>query len=80
MARPAGPKPLQRNDNQLEELLMPRKPKQKPWADERYNVSVWNHEGDVVKTLWNATYEEAEGVQEQYDDDPLHVVVVEERP
>lgn len=58
---------------------MARKQKQKPWADERYEVTVWDHEGDVVKKLWDATYEEAEEVREQYVDDPLKTVVIEER-
>jgi hypothetical protein len=63
----------------LEESLATRKQKQKPWADERYDVFVWDHEGDVVKSLWDATYDEVEEVREQFADDPLKIVVVEER-
>lgn len=58
---------------------MARKPKQQPVDDERYEVTVWDHEGDIVKKLWEATYEEAEEVREQYEDEPLLTVVVERR-
>lgn len=56
-----------------------RRPKKKPTNDERYEVTVWDHEGDIVKKLWDATHEEAEEVREQYEDDPFKTVVVEER-
>jgi hypothetical protein len=51
----------------------------KPYEDERYVVTVWDHEGGIVKKLWDATYEEAEEVREHYEDDPLKTVIVEER-
>ena len=44
-----------------------------------FEVTVWDHEGDVVKKLWDATYDEAEAVREQYADDPFFAVVVSER-
>jgi hypothetical protein len=58
---------------------MTKRSKQKPWEDERYDVTVWDFEGNIVKKLWDATCEEAEEVREQYDDDPLRTVIVEER-
>ena len=47
--------------------------------EERFDVTVWDHEGNVVKKLWDATDDEAEEVREQYADEPLKTVVVEER-
>lgn len=58
---------------------MPRKPKPKHLDDERYEITVWGHEGDILEKLWDASYEEAEEVIEQYADDPMKTVVVEER-
>jgi len=47
--------------------------------EERYEVTVWDHEGDIIKKLWDASYEEAELMREQYADDQMKTVVVEER-
>lgn len=59
---------------------MPRTQKKKPMADERYEVTVWDiREGDIVKKLWDASYEEAEEVREHYADEPFHEVQIEER-
>lgn len=58
---------------------MARKQKHKTDDDERYEVTVWDHEGNVVKKLWNASYEESEEVRTQYEDDPLKTVVAELR-
>lgn len=44
----------------------------------RYHVSVWNHEGDVVEVLWDATADEVDDIREKYADDPMHDVVAEE--
>lgn len=45
----------------------------------RFDVSVWNHEGDVIESLWSATIEELEELQDKYEDDPLCTVVWERR-
>lgn len=59
---------------------MARKPKPRPVEEnESFEVTVWDHEGDIVKKLWDATYEEAEEVQAQFEDDPFKTVVVERR-
>lgn len=58
---------------------MAPKQKKKPMSDERYDVDVWDHEGNVVRHLRDATYEEAEELREEYADDPFHAVVIEER-
>lgn len=47
--------------------------------EERFDVTVWDHEGNIIKKLWDASSEEAQAVSEQYADDPLKTVVVEER-
>lgn len=55
-------------------------PKQKPMEDERYDVTVWDlRDGDIVKKLWEAAYEEAEEVREQYADEPFYDVQIEEK-
>lgn len=58
---------------------MAKQQKQKPRADERYEATAWGHEGVIVKKLWDATYEEAEELREQYEDDPCVTVIIEER-
>lgn len=47
--------------------------------NDRFEVTVWNHEGDIVRKEWEATYDEAEAIREEYADDPLLTVVVDER-
>lgn len=44
----------------------------------RYDVDVWNHEGDVIDFARRVTAERADEMREQYADDPLASVVVEE--
>lgn len=56
---------------------MARKQKHKTDDDERYEVTVWDHEGNIVKKLWDASYEECEEVRNQYEDDPLKTVVAD---
>lgn len=51
--------------------------KKKEEDQERFEVTVWDHEGDIIRKLWEATYEEAEEIREYYEDDPLKTVVVE---
>lgn len=46
---------------------------------ESYEVTVWGLEGEIVRKLWEATYEEAEEVREEYADDPFRTVVVDRR-
>ena len=44
-------------------------------------VTVWDMiEGDIHKKIWEATQNEADEVQDQYEDDPRYNVVVEEGP
>ena len=60
--------------------MVPRREKKKLIDDERYVVTVWNiMDGSIEKKLWNATYEEAEGVRAQYSDEPFCDVQVEEK-
>ncbi len=44
-----------------------------------YEVTVWDHEGNLVDKLWEATFDEAEAMREKWIDDPLKSVVVELR-
>jgi hypothetical protein len=50
--------------------------------DERgkFEVTVWNHEGDIVKKLWEANFSEANDVMAEYDSDPHYSVVMEQLP
>lgn len=50
-----------------------------PEDEETFEVEVWNHEGDIVRKVWEATYDEAEAIREEYSDEPLLTVVVRER-
>lgn len=57
------------------------KRKTEPKDERTYEVEVWNIvEGDLVKKLWEATWEEAEALREQYADEPWYDVAVVERP
>lgn len=47
----------------------------KPKTEMRYEISVWNFEGDVVKKLWGASEQELDEVREQYADEPVDVVI-----
>ena len=47
----------------------------KPKTEMRYEISVWNFEGDVVKKLWDASEQELDEVREQYADEPVDVVI-----
>lgn len=42
----------------------------------RYDVDVWNHEGDVVRSLRDATATEVEAIRDEYDGNPTASVVV----
>lgn len=44
----------------------------------RFNVDVWNDEGDVVRWFKRVTAAEVEDIRFQYRDDPTLSVVVEE--
>lgn len=44
-----------------------------------FEVEVWNHEGDIVRKVWEATYDEAEAIREEYRDEPLLTVIARER-
>ncbi len=43
--------------------------------EDTYDVSVWDHEGNVVKVLWDATADEVDALYAEYEDDPLLTVV-----
>lgn len=45
-----------------------------------WEVTVWDHEGTIVKKIWEASDDEVADVREQFSDDPLKTIVVEERP
>lgn len=49
------------------------KPK-KVW---RFEISVWDWEGDVVEKHWRATEDERDEIEERYSDDPLRSVVID---
>lgn len=44
----------------------------------RFNVDVWNHEGDVVRWFKRVTAAEVEDIRFNYQDEPSLSVVVEE--
>lgn len=44
----------------------------------RFDVDVWNHEGDVVRWFRSVTADEVEDIRKEYDDDPSLSVVAEE--
>lgn len=46
----------------------------------RFEVTVWDHKGDIVKKEWEATADVVDEIERLYADDPLKTVVVEERP
>jgi hypothetical protein len=46
-----------------------------PKSEMRYEISVWNFEGDVVRKLWDASEAELEAVREEFADDPVDVVI-----
>lgn len=58
---------------------MSKKPKKQEDDDERYDVTAWDTEGNIVKKLWDATYEEAEEIRDYYEDDPTIIVIVDLR-
>lgn len=43
----------------------------------RFNVDIWNHEGDVVRWFKRLTADEVEEVRTEYEDDPTVSVEVE---
>jgi hypothetical protein len=45
---------------------------------EVFEVSVWNHEGDVVKKLWEATESDISDLEEQYEP-PFYTIVIDRR-
>jgi hypothetical protein len=47
----------------------------RPKTEVRYEISVWNFEGDVVRKLWDASEAELEAVREEFADDPVDVVI-----
>ena len=44
---------------------------------EEFEVTVWDHEGNIIKKLWNATRDEMEAVREDYSDDPFKTIEVD---
>jgi hypothetical protein len=45
---------------------------------ERYDADAWDWEGNVVKSLHDVPYDEAETLQDEYTDDPEITVVITE--
>jgi hypothetical protein len=58
---------------------MPRRKREPDFEPETFEVSVWNHEGDVVQKLWEATEDDLAQLEAQYADDPFHTVVIDHR-
>ena len=50
----------------------------RPDHEQRFHVAVWDHEGNVVKTHWDATPDEVDEIMAEYECDPMHTVVVKE--
>lgn len=48
-------------------------------AEERFDVAVWNHEGDIVHAFWGVSADEVDEIQARFEDDPMLSVVVTER-
>jgi len=44
----------------------------------KYNVDVWDHEGDIVAHERRGSYEEALAFEAPYEDDPTVTVVIEQ--
>lgn len=44
----------------------------------RYDVDVWNHEGDVIRWFKRLTVDEVDGVRREYEDNPTVDVVATE--
>lgn len=43
----------------------------------RFDVEVWDLlDGDLVEKLWDATEEEADGIHDRYEDDPMKMISV----
>lgn len=47
--------------------------------EDLYEITVWNHEGDVVKKIWSASQKDADEIEEQFGDDTMFIVVIEEK-
>lgn len=46
----------------------------------RYDVDVWNHQGDVIRWFKRVTADEVESIRGEYEDNPtIEVVVAEAR-
>lgn len=48
----------------------------KGYDPSRFNVDVWNHEGDVIRWFRRVTADEVEGIRKEYADNPTASVVV----
>lgn len=46
----------------------------------RYNVDVWNHEGDVIDHERSVTADEVDDIRERYAGDPVDVIATECAP
>lgn len=60
---------------------MEQSPKQSPAearTETHLEISVWNNfEGDVVKKLWDASWDDYDDLIEQYEDEPGYDVVID---
>lgn len=50
--------------------------------DERgkFEVTVWDQEGDIVHKLWEANQSEVDAVEDRYGEDPLLTIMVDQLP
>lgn len=45
----------------------------------RYDVALWDHEGNVVRAWWDVDADELDDIREEYANDHEHVVVATEQ-
>ena len=45
----------------------------------RYDVDVWNHDGDVIRWFRQVTAEDVDDIRKEYEDNPTVDVVVTDR-
>lgn len=44
----------------------------------RYDVDIWNHEGDVIRWFRRVTSDEVDDIRRQYEDNPTVTIAVTE--
>lgn len=43
---------------------------------DRYDVDIWNHEGDVIRWFRRVTSEDVDNIRREYEDDPTVAIAV----